>query len=65
MKRDLALEAIPVENYSVVSSVLDEQGRRLCAAAESPVTDYGDDSAVSAATNLTREFAFLRQRHTR
>lgn len=55
MKRDLALEAILVEKFSAVSSVLDERGRRLWAAAESRVIGYGGDSVVSAATGLARE----------
>ncbi len=55
MKRDLALEAMLVEKYTVVSPVLDERGRRLWAAAESRVIGYGGDSVVSAATGLARE----------
>ncbi len=55
MRRDLALEAILVEKFSAVSSVLDERGRRLWAAAESRVIGYGGDSVVSSATGLARE----------
>jgi hypothetical protein len=55
MKRDLALEAILVEKYTAVSSVLDERGRRLWAAAESRAIGYGGDSVVSAATGLARQ----------
>ena len=55
MKRDLALEAILVEKFSAVSSVLDERGRRLWAAAESRVIGYGGDAVVSAATGLARQ----------
>jgi hypothetical protein len=55
MKRDLALEAMLVEKYAAVSSVLDERGRRLWAAAESRAIGYGGDSVVSAATGLARQ----------
>ena len=55
MKRDLALEALLVEKYTAVSSVLDERGRRLWAAAESRAIGYGGDSVVSAATGLARQ----------
>ena len=55
MKRDLALEAIIVEKYTVVSPVLDERGRRLWAAAESRAIGYGGDSVVSEATGLARQ----------
>ena len=55
MKRDLALETILVEKYVAVSSVLNERGRRLWAAAESRAIGYGGDSVVSAATGLARQ----------
>lgn len=55
MKRDHELEAILVEKYATVSSVLDERGRRLWAATESRAIGYGGDSVVSAATGLARE----------
>jgi hypothetical protein len=55
MKRDTVLEAIIVEKYAAVSSVLDEKGRRLWAAAESRAIGYGGDSVVSAATGLARQ----------
>ena len=55
MKRDLDLEATLVEKYSAVSSVLDERGRRLWAAAESRAIGYGGDAVVSSATGLARE----------
>lgn len=55
MKRDLNLEAILVEKYAAVSSVLDERGRRLWAAAESRAIGFGGDSVVSAATGLARQ----------
>lgn len=55
MRRDLMLEAVLVEKYSAVSSVLDERGRRLWAAAESRAIGYGGDSVVSAATGLARQ----------
>jgi len=55
MKRDLVLEAMLVEKYTAVSSVLDERGRRLWAAAESRAIGYGGDSLVSAATGLARQ----------
>lgn len=54
MKRDLELEALLVEKYAAVSSVLDERGRRLWAAAESRAIGYGGDSVVSSATGLSR-----------
>ena len=54
MKRDLELEAIIVEKYVAVETVLDERGRRLWAAAESRAIGYGGDSLVSAATGLSR-----------
>lgn len=55
MKRDLTLETILVEKYAAVSSLLDERGRRLWAAAESRAIGYGGDSVVSAATGLARQ----------
>jgi len=55
MRRDLVLEAVLVEKYSAVSSVLDERARRLWAASESRTIGYGGDSLVSAATGLARE----------
>ena len=55
MKRDLTLEATLVEKYAAISSVLDERGRRLWAAAESRAIGYGGDSVVSAATGLARQ----------
>jgi hypothetical protein len=55
MKRDLALEVMLVEKYAVVSSVLDERGRRLWAAAEARAIGYGGDSVVSSATGLARQ----------
>ena len=55
MKRDVVLEAMLVEKYAAVSSVLDERGRRLWAAAESRAIGYGGDSVVSAATGLARQ----------
>ena len=55
MKRDIGLETILVEKYAAVSSVLDERGRRLWAAAESRAIGYGGDSVVSAATGLARQ----------
>ena len=55
MKRNLELEAVLVEKYAAVSSVLDERGRRLWAAAESRAIGYGGDSVVSAATGLARQ----------
>jgi hypothetical protein len=55
MRRDLELEALLVEKYAAVSSVLDERARRLWAAAESRAIGYGGDSVVSAATGLARQ----------
>lgn len=55
MKRDIALEAILASKYAVVSSVLDERGRRLWAATESRAIGYGGDSVVAAATGLARQ----------
>ena len=55
MRRDTGLEATIVEKYAAVSSVLDERGRRLWAAAESRAIGYGGDAIVSAATGLARQ----------
>lgn len=55
VRRDTALEALIVEKYAAVSSVLDERGRRLWAAAESRAIGYGGDSIVSDATGLARQ----------
>jgi transposase len=55
MKRDVAVEAVIVEKYAAVSSVLDERGRRLWAAAESRAIGYGGDAIVSDATGLARQ----------
>ena len=55
MRRDTGLEATIVEKYAAVSSVLDERGRRLWAAAESRAIGYGGDATVSAATGLARQ----------
>ena len=55
MKRNVSLEAVIVQKYVAVSTVLDERGRRLWAAAESRAIGYGGDSLISAATGLARE----------
>jgi transposase len=55
MRRDEAKEAVIVEKFAAVSSVLDERARRLWAAAESRAIGYGGDALVSAATGLARE----------
>ena len=44
-----------MEKYAAVSSVLNERGRRLWAAAESRAMGYGGDAIVSAATGLARQ----------
>jgi hypothetical protein len=55
MTRDEELEATIVTKYAAISSVLDERGRRLWAAAESSAIGYGGDALVSAATGLSRD----------
>jgi transposase len=55
VKRNVSLEAVIVQKYVAVSTVLDERGRRLWAAAESRAIGYGGDSLISAATGLARE----------
>jgi hypothetical protein len=44
-----------VEKYAAISSVLNERGRRLWAAAESRAIGYGGDAVVSSATGLARQ----------
>ena len=53
MKRDIELEAKIVEKYVAISSVLDERGRRLWAAAESLSLGYGGAAVVSDATGIS------------
>jgi len=55
MRRNLELEALLVQKYAAVSSVLDERARRLWAGAESRAIGFGGDSLVSAATGLARQ----------
>jgi transposase len=54
VQRDTDAEATLVEKYSVVSTLLDERGRRLWAAVESRALGYGGDALVSSATGLAR-----------
>ena len=55
MNRDIALEAVIVAKFCVVSPVLDERGRRLWCAAESNAIGYGGDALVSEATGIARQ----------
>ena len=54
MRRNLELEATIVEKYAAVEAFLDERGRRIWAATESPAIGYGGDALVSDATGLSR-----------
>ena len=55
MNRNIALEAVIVAKFCVVSPVLDERGRRLWCAAESNAIGYGGDALVSEATGIARQ----------
>jgi len=55
VNRNIALEAVIVAKFCVVSPVLDERGRRLWCAAESNAIGYGGDALVSEATGIARQ----------
>lgn len=55
MRRNIELEALIVEKYAAISSLLNEQARRLWAASESRAIGYGGDALVSSATGIARE----------
>lgn len=55
MHRDLDLEATLVAKYVVMGPLLNEQTRRLWAAAELIAIGFGGDAIVSSATVLARQ----------